>query len=302
VVVLDAPTSLGLKPPGRGREPGVRLLPEALRRRNLLTRLRAADGGRVPVPEYRFAFDRRTGIRNIDGIRRFSTDLATALEPILAGGGFPVVLGGDCSLLLGTALALRRRGAFGVCFVDGHQDLLTPRTSETGGAAGMDLALACGLGPKALAELGGAGPLVEPSSVLLMGDRSGDGGYPSAAARRLRRQMFHAPLADLRKHSLDSVLDAGLARLRALGLDQLWLHLDVDVLDDEIMPAVDSRQPGGMSWDELGRLLRRLLTSGMLCGLQLTILDPERDPDGACVDALAQALETAFSAARAGSA
>ena len=57
-----------------------------------------------------------------------------------------------------------------------------------------------------------------------------------------------------------------------------------------------------MSWDELDRLLRSLLTSKMLCGMQLTILDPERDPDGACVEALAQALESAFAAARTGSA
>jgi arginase len=114
VVVLDAPTNLGLKPPASRHEPGVRRLPDALRARRLLARLEAGDGGRVAAPPYRFGIDRATGIRNTEGLLRFAAELADALEPMLARGDFPLVLGGDCSLLLGSALALRR-GLFGLC-------------------------------------------------------------------------------------------------------------------------------------------------------------------------------------------
>ena len=63
---------------------------------------------------------------------------------LLDRGRFPLVLGGDCSLLLGPTLALRRCGRFGLVFLDGHEDLLTPETSQSKDVAGMDLALACG--------------------------------------------------------------------------------------------------------------------------------------------------------------
>jgi arginase len=230
---------------------------------------------------------------------RFSLDLARSLEPILARGDFPLVIGGDCSLLLGTALALGRMGPFGLAFVDGHQDLLTPETSHTGGAAGMDLALACGVGPPGLTRLAGLLPLVDPALVLLLGDRSGDSGYPGANIRRLRSPMFRAPLPVLRRRGAGNVCAEGLAHLRHLGQDRVWLHLDVDVLDDDIMPAVDSRQAGGLSWTELDDLLHVLLTSGMLTGMEVTILDPDLDPDGRCVEAMASALEQAFARGRA---
>jgi arginase len=298
VLVLDAPTNLGLKPPAPRHAPGVRRLPEALRAHRLLERLGAEDAGRLEPPAYRFAIDRATGVRNTDSIARFPHDVAEAVGPLLDRGDFPLVLGGDCSLLLGPALALRRRGAFGLCFVDGHQDLLTPKTSQTGGAAGMDLALACGVGPTALAQLAGPSPLVEASGVLLLGDRSGNSGYPGAAIDRARRRMFLAPLTSLRRRGVGAIVADGLAHLRRAGLDRLWLHFDVDALDDEIMPAVDSRQPGGLSWEEVVSLLRTLLASGIACGMDVTILDPERDPDGLCAEALMGILEESFAAAR----
>jgi arginase len=301
VVLLEAPTNLGLRPPAARREPGVRRLPAALRAHRLQERLGAAHAGSVIAPAYRFGVDRHTRVRNTDGVVRFSRDLARSLQPLLARGDFPLVVGGDCSLLLGTALALGREGPFGLAFVDGHQDLLTPETSHTGGAAGMDLALACGVGPPVLTRLAGPLPSVDPSLVLLIGDRSGDSGYPGSHVRRLRSQMFRAPLRALRRTIAGEVCSQGLARLRQLGQERVWLHLDVDVLDDDIMPAVDSRQPGGLSWAELGDILHVLLTSGMLAGMQVTILDPDLDPGGRCVEALTSALEHAFARARAAS-
>jgi arginase len=113
--------------------------------------------------------------------------------------------------------------------------------------------------------------------------------------------MALAPLSTLRRTGVRPACTKGVAHLDRLGASRLWLHFDVDVLDDHIMPAVDSRQPDGLSWAELGEALHVLLTCGLLVGMQITILDPDRDPDGRCVEALATALEIAFAGARAAS-
>jgi arginase len=137
IALLDAPSNLGLMPPNPGQEPGVRRLPDALRACRLLEKLGVVDGGRILAPAYQPEIDPHTGVRNASAIASYSRALAAALEPILEQGDFPLVLGGDCSILLGSALALSHQGRFGLCFVDGHQDLLTPVTSSTGGAAGL---------------------------------------------------------------------------------------------------------------------------------------------------------------------
>jgi arginase len=78
------------------------------------------------------------------------------------------------------------------------------------------------------------------------------------------------------------------------GVQGTWIHLDVDVLDDTVMPAVDSRQPDGLSYDELGWLLRPVLETGRVVGMDVTIYDPDRDPDGIAGRALVDGLVRLF--------
>jgi arginase len=77
-------------------------------------------------------------------------------------------------------------------------------------------------------------------------------------------------------------------------VDGFWVHLDADVLDDEVMPAVDSRQPGGLSYAELIELLRVLLRSELAVGMQVTIFDPELDPTGGIAEEFTSAIVAAF--------
>jgi len=86
-------------------------------------------------------------------------------------------------------------------------------------------------------------------------------------------------LADLRRMGMAAAGDAVAARLDRPRLAGAWIHCDVDVLNDDVMPAVDSRQPDGLSYDELDALLRPILDSGVVVGMHLTIYDPDRDPD-----------------------
>jgi arginase len=295
IAVLDAPSNLGLRPPGPGRVPGVARLPAALREHGLLPRLQAGDAGAIQPPAYHpDPPDPRVGIRNAPGVRAVASDLAAHLQPLLDAGTFPLVLGGDCSILLGIMLGLRRRGHFGLCVLDGHTDFLTPATSQTGGAAGMDVALVTGHGPDVLTDFDGLRPLVQPADVVVCGYRDVDdpATYPGRAifTTAIHRFDLHA----VRQLGVRPLVEAIGAILGDAALDGFWLHLDADVLHDEWMPAVDSRQPDGLTAAELIECLQRLLAIPGAIGMDITIFDPDRDPDGQIGAAFTSAIVEAF--------
>lgn len=293
VVVVDAPSNLGLRPPAEGREPGVRGLASALRGRGLVSRLGAEDGGGLTPPPYSPEVEPATGTRNGEAIRRFSMEPAGRVGALLESGRFPLVLGGDCSILLGSMLALRRVGRFGLVFVDGHLDFRHPGNSPggLGAAAGEDLALVTGRGSGQLTDLDGLGPLVRDEDVVALGERED---YPEW--RDIHgTEITVWNLTRLRELGFARSAARSVERLRANGVEGFWVHLDADVLDDGLMPAVDSRQPGGMSYEELVELLRPLLRSGLAVGMELTIFDPGLDPTGEISEAFTAAVVEAFS-------
>src|SRR5262245_12206885 len=111
--VIDAPSTLGLRPTGVERLPG------ALKAAGLLAGLNAEYAGRVEPPPYNPRRDPETLILNPDGLRAYSLRLAEAVAGVLRQGKFPLVLGGDCSNIIGIMLALRRAGRYGLFFIDG---------------------------------------------------------------------------------------------------------------------------------------------------------------------------------------
>jgi len=288
LTIIEAPSNLGLKPPRPGMEPGVRRLPEALARAGLPGALSARWGGRVAPPAYSHGIDPATGIRNARAIARYSAELAEAVGAAIDRGAFPLVLGGDCSILLGNLLALRRRGRYGLLFLDGHADFASPQTSPSHGAAGMDLSLSTGRGPAALANLDGLGPLVRDEDVVVLGFRDEDPLPSGIAAHRV---------AELRSVGIRETARRDIARLRAGGVRGFWIHLDADVLDPELFPAVDTPEPGGLRLEELTELLEEALASDLAAGMQVCIYDPDLDPDGRCARDLAGLVAGAFAQA-----
>ena len=297
IVVVDAPTNVGLSPPGPGREPGVCALASALRVNGIVSRLGAADGGAVKSPQYKPEIDPSTGVLGGEALRSFSLDLAELVGAVVQEGKFPFVLGGDCSILIGNMMALRRRGRFGLVFIDGHLDFRHPGNSELiGAAAGADLALVSGRGPDRLANIDGLGPLVRDDDIVALGERED---YPEW------RDIHDTDITvwdlwKMRSLGVNRVALKTLEKMESSGVEGFWVHLDADVLDDAIMPAVDSRQPGGLSYTELIELLRPLLGSPLAAGMQVTIFDPELDRDGKIAAKFTDALIEAFSSARRG--
>ena len=166
--VIEAPSVLGLFPRG------VELMPEALLDAGLAEALDARRAGRVEPPPYDPRRDPATGLLNPTALRDYAHQLADTTGEVLDGGEVPIVLGGDCSILLGNLLALRRRGRHGLLFLDGHADFYQPEAEPNGEAASMDLALSTGRGPSVVADLDGRGPLVGDEDVVVFGRRDAE--------------------------------------------------------------------------------------------------------------------------------
>jgi arginase len=286
--VIEAPSILGLRPSG------VEALPEALIRAGLIDRLQARHAGRVePRTPYSPVRD-ETRTLNAPGIAAFSRQLADTVEGVLDRGEFPVVLGGDCSILLGNLLALRRRGRYGLLFVDGHADFYQPEANPNGEAASMDLAFATGRGPEVVTDIEGRRPLVADADVVVFAYRDA-AEQAEYGSQPLPPAVCAMDLPLVRTHGVDAAARAAVGRLtRNDGPEGFWIHVDADVLDDAIMPAVDYRLPGGLSWDELRAVLRAARASARAVGLDITIYNPALDPAGAGARGLVDAVADLF--------
>jgi arginase len=291
LALISAPSNLGLRPPQPGAVPGTAKAPEALREAGLYTRLAAegaADAGVVLPGRYRP--DTKPGqVRNQDAIMEHAARLAARTRAQLDADRAPLVLGGDCSLLLAAGLALRPRGRYGLVHLDGHTDFRHPGNS-TGCAslAGEDLAAAVGLHWPAISAAGGAAPHFRPADTVHAGCRDDDEGLAEASA--VLGQVI--PARRIRQDGAAATAEAVLATVEASPLDGYWLHLDVDILDPAIMPAVDSPAPGGLAPGELTALLAALAPRAS--GAQVTVFDPDLDPGGQHAALLASILATGF--------
>ena len=268
---LSAPTSLGNRPyesDGTARQ--TTLGPPRIREQKLVERLRARDLGDVPAAEYRDFVRPHKGVRNEDLILAHTRSIAQTLE---SHNDFAVIVGGDCSVLLGSLLGLRRGREIGLVYLDAHSDFGTEETSETGGVAGMVLAQIVGRGRSPLARLLGNTPLVAEDHVVAIGVRETGADYDNS-----------------RIHNAGSADEA----LAALGDRDFFIHIDADVLDPRFMPFVDSPTPGGLSPEELLAVLRPLARHPRAIGLELTIYDPREDQDGRGAALLADLVESAL--------
>jgi arginase len=293
VSIVEAPSNLGLKAPAPDVIPGVYLLPAWLKQWGFHDLVAPAQVYTIPPPAYSGEVDAESGVRNADAIAVYSQELASCVATLVQKQSFVVVLGGDCSILLGNMLALKRLGNYGLFFLDGHTDYAWPGLSATGGAAGMDLALVTGRGPAKLTNLAGCSPYVHAHNVWSVGNRDFDEAYVAAIETSA---IHYADLNKVREQGLQACATAFLQQMATQALDGFWIHLDVDVLDSQLMPAVDSPQPGGLTYAELADLLVPLLQSPLAVGLDLTILDPHLDPTGEATRALIAGLQPAFAA------
>lgn len=274
---------LGVPTNSAGTTDGVARAPAALREAGLAAAL-ARTG---PFRDYGdIVVDRPTSDRSPAGIID-EAGLATtlnrtriAVRSAVAEGARPIVIGGDCPILIGTMHAcLESAGPEpGLVFVDGHEDGWPPRASPTGEAADMELGLLLGrhidgLSPALRAEV----PAIDPAWVVALGPRD----WAEIDAAGIERLDDLVTIADdvTVRHDPGAAGAAAARQARAGPTSAWWLHVDLDALSTEALPAVDYPQPGGLSWRELEAVVDAALELTGCLGATVTIYNPDLDPD-----------------------
>jgi arginase len=224
--------------------------------------------------------DADTGCINGKALHDFSLTLNTIISTVLSKPYFPLVLGGDCSILLGILPALKQRGNFGLVFMDAHADFYQAEKSTTGQVADMDLAIATGRGPALLTDILGMPPYVTDEHVLHIGQRDEKEAAQYGSQDIRDTAIRCVSFADIRSKGVDHFLPLFSDHTQDPSIDGCWLHFDTDILDDAINPAVDYRLPGGLHPEEVIRIGRHLIQHGHIIGMSVTIYNPWLDPDG----------------------
>jgi arginase len=256
---------------------GVARAPEALRDAGRVPALKrgssVADHGDVPLPAPSPERDPESHVIDPAGLKALVEGVRAGVASILSEGQLPLVVGGDCPVLLGCLAAFGSAERRGLLFVDGHEDAYSPERSTTGEAADMELAFALGMVETPWwPELAAASPLVLPRHLRLLGPRDSAlleaEGVPSLAGL--------LPLVDGSALADDPPAHAG-AAVASLPASW-WFHLDLDVLSTDALPAVDYPQEGGLGWDELDAVAATAMAAGPI-GWDITIYNPDLDPE-----------------------
>ena len=278
-------TLLGVPIDSVGEAGGTELGPDALRERFAGSGI--PDAGDTRTRLRGGVMDEATGWLDFDQVCDLTSEVRTRVAELIGAGRVPVMLGGCCTLVPGALAGARDAlGDCGIAYLDGHFDLYEGSTSQTGEAADFPLAAVIGRAPRRLLERTG-GVVVDPGRIELLGPRDEEEavgfGSPVPAAVGIEH---YRDRDSLRGADLAAVGAETEARLSG-GDRRFWLHLDVDVLDQDAFPATDVLMPDGLSLAELSELITPLLRSPALAGVNLVCFNPEKDPDGSCGDALA---------------
>jgi len=273
IEVLGVPMDLGAD------RRGVDMGPSAIRYGGLATQLETlgitcADGGdlNVPHPEASNQHTSDESAKYLDEIRVVCETLAECVREIHEDGRFPLVLGGDHSIAMGTTTGIADE-QIGLLWFDAHGDCNTPATTPSGNVHGM--ALAGILGKGIFADQSWAHvPEIEESNVALIGLRSVD----TEERQLIKESDIHAyTMADIDKRGITTVLKEALDAVTA-DTDQLSVSLDLDFLDPSEAPGVGTPVRGGVSYREAHAAMELLYeTETKLAAMELVEVNPILD-------------------------
>ena len=291
VYIVEFPSNLGLKEPQPGKEPGVKKLPDWLWKNNLHKFIPHKDIIRLDPPKYTSNKDNETQILNANSLVEYAREQAYLINNLLTQNKFPFILGGDCSILLGSAIALKQKGNYGLFYLDGHTDFMNVSLSETGGVGGMAASIVTGNGHEKLTNILNLSPYIKEENLWCVGNREYDDEYENEIRNSTATYLS---LEMLRKQGIENGVKSFLSQIETKNLDGFWLHIDVDVLNDAVMPCVDSRTPDGLTYCEFNELTSYLFQSEKLSGLEITILDPDLDTSGQYTKEFVANITTTF--------
>ena len=277
VAVLGVPLDLGA-----GRR-GVDMGPSAMRVAGLNARLealgyRVEDLGNVAVEQPESSKVGPQNARYLKPIAATCRALADRVERAMRQGRFPMVLGGDHSVAVGTVNGVaawhRRTGRrIGVIWLDAHTDMNTPETSPSGNVHGMPLACLVGSGPRELTHLRGVSPVLDPRNVVLVGIRDVD-----LTERPVVREsgVTVFTMRDIDERGMRAVMTDAIT-IASRGATGIHLSLDMDGIDPDEAPGVGTPVRGGLSYREAHLAMEMLCDSRLLCSMEMVEVNPVLD-------------------------
>jgi arginase len=291
IQIISAPSILGLKPTG------VEKLPKSLLNVGLSTKIKSAENIidiQTLNDSYSSNRDRVTKCLNPIAIRDFSLSLMREIKNQIDKPTFPLVLGGDCSILIGIMAGLKTKGRYGLIFLDAHADFYEPEKSVTGEVADMDLAIVTGRGPDILTNISNLKPYVDDKSVIHIGQRDAEETRKYGSQDITITEIKSFDFDMIKSVGLEKIMPAIIEQIDKLNLDGIWIHFDTDLVCDEENPAVDYRLPGGLSFTQIEYILQQLIQTGKIIGMDVTIFNPTLDTDGKIAVKITDCLASAF--------
>jgi len=284
---------------GSGRR-GVDMGPSALRIAGVgsnLTQLgyNVIDAGDIDIrsPEVIKVGDEK--LRFLPAIAKACAKLATSVEDSLDKDEFPLVLGGDHSMAIGTIAGIaahckKSKKRLGVIWIDAHADMNTPESTPSGNIHGMPLAVSLGLGDPALTSIGGEGAKLEPSRLAIIGLRSIDAGE-KALIKKLKIEAY--TMTDIDKEGIHRIIAKSLSVMHAK-VDHLHVSFDLDTVDPMFASGVGTPVPGGLTYREAHLIMESIADTGYMSSFEIAEVNPILDTRNASAEVAAGLIASAM--------
>jgi arginase len=273
VSVIGVPMDLGAD------RRGVDMGPSAIRYAGLGTELErlgvaVEDRGNILVPTPESRPKPTEHLKYIDEIAAACRELKRAVAAVVAQGGFPLVLGGDHSIAIGTIAGAATAGPpVGVIWIDAHGDFNTADTSPSGNIHGMPFAVSCGVGDPRLLEARDGAPIADPRRSVLVGARTLDSGE-KALIRKAGVTVF--TMTDIDKEGMRSIMERSLGIASAGGAG-VHISFDLDAIDPTWAPGVGTPYPGGLTYREAHLAMEMAYESGRVASAEFVEVNPILD-------------------------
>lgn len=289
--IIGAPSTFGQ------RKLGVDLGPTAIRYAGLISRLKQLDLDvydkgdiKVPVVNIEKIHSEQKGLRNYDEIIDVNQKLNKEVSASIENNRFPLVLGGDHSIAVGSVSAISKHyNNLGVIWYDAHGDLNIPEESPSGNIHGMPLRILTGEGPKELLELNSN--VIKPENIVLIGMRDLDKGERQFIKDHNIKTFT---MSDIDKLGIKEVIENTIEYLKSRNVDGVHLSLDVDALDPLETPGTGTRVLGGLSYRESHFALELLHQSHLISSMDLVEVNPLIDSNNHTAEQAVSLVGTFF--------
>lgn len=258
---------------------GVDMGPSAIRYAGVVERLqglghRVKDLGDLAPPLSAGDASESESLRNLSQVVEVNTRLAKEIDDIITSGSFPLTLGGDHSIAIGSVAGVSAHYKNpGVIWYDAHADLNTSSTSPSGNIHGMPLAAALGLGEEQLSHIGGSEAKLRPENIVIFGARALDGGEKQLI-KQLGIKVY--TMHEIDRHGMSAMMAEAIAYLKEK-TDGVHLSLDLDALDPQHAPGVGTPVVGGLSYRESHLAMEMLAEAEIITSADFVEVNPILD-------------------------